>query len=287
MSERSDFDKFLESLGAKQIAPGKKHLCWQIGSRKFYVPSNLSGQRAYLNYEAAARRIAINEGLVSIASTRETSSDRSPDKQQRLQTSSPSYPRVSHGTRQDLEEWNRGENERWKSLLGEGRLEMDLPERRIREAERLPIVEEILSTVNEPLTAMEVARIGVSNLDWKNANVAGHAILRLFKAHPKRFRATRGMRRNERWELIPPEPPAAPQVPILEALPAAPSTEGSASAAIVAFEDRADALQEKVTRLSATIELVRSIIAEFERLEMAPSSANYMMGKISEVVRKS
>ena len=160
MSERSDFDKVLKSLGAKEVALGKKHLCWQIGSRKFYVPSNLSGQRAYRNYEVAARRIAINEGLISITSTRETSetsSDRSPDKQHRPQTSSLGYLRVPHGTRRDLEEWNRGENERWRSLLDKGRLEMDPKRRIIREAERLPIVEQILRAVNKPLTAMEVA----------------------------------------------------------------------------------------------------------------------------------
>ena len=285
MSERSDFDKFLKSLGAKEVALGKKHLCWQIGSRKFYVPSNLSGQRAYRNYEVAARRIAAEEGLISSPSTRAVSSDRSHDKQHRPQTSSPGYLRVPHGTRRDLEKWNRGENERWRSLLEGGKLEMDPKRRIIREAERLPIVEQILRAVNKPLTAMEIAKIGVSDWDWKNADVASHAILRLFKTHPKLFRATRGMKRSERWELVPPEPPAAPQVPILETL--APSTEGSASAAIVVLEDGTDALKEKVSRLSTTIELVRSIIAEFEHRGMEPSSALYTMGRVAEAVRKS
>ena len=277
MSERSDFDKFLKSLGAKEVALGKKHLCWQIGSRKFYVPGNLSGQRAYLNYEAAARRIAAEEGLISSPSTRAVSSDRSHDKQHRPQTSSPGYLRVPHGTRRDLEKWNRGENERWRSLLEGGKLEMDPKRRIIREAERLPIVEQILRAANKPLTAMEVAKIGVSDWDWKNADVASHAILRLFKAHPKRFHATRGMKKNERWELILSELPATPQIPTPETLPAA----------IMAPESEADALKEEMARLSATLELVRNIIVEFERRGIEPSSALYAMGRIAEAVRKS
>ena len=277
MSERSDFEKFLDGLGAKQIAPGKKHLCWQIGSRKFYVPGNLSGQRAYLNYEAAARRIAAEEGLIYSLSTRVASSDRFREKPQRLQATSLGYPRVPPGTSKDLEEWNRGENERWRSLLDKGRLEMDPKRRIIREAERLPIVEQILRAANKPLTAMEVAKIGVSDWDWKNADVASHAILRLFKAHPKRFHATRGMKKNERWELILSELPATPQIPTPETLPAA----------IMAPESEADALKEEMARLSATLELVRNIIVEFERRGIEPSSALYAMGRIAEAVRKS
>jgi len=280
VSERSDFEKFLDGLGAKRAAPGKRHLCWQIGSRPFSIPGNLSGRRAYLNYEAAARKIAAEEGLISTKLTGAASSDRSREQPQRPQASSPDYPRVSHGTRQDLDEWNRLENERWRSPLHEGRLEMDLPERRIRETERLPIVEQILRAVNEPLTAMEIARIGVSDWDWKNADVAGHAVLRLFKAHPKRFRAIRGTKRNERWELVPPEPPATPQIPTPEA-PEVSHTAPSAREATVADVPSATSNAEN------KLKLVHSILEEFQLNRDSwkePYQAFYALGRIHEIL---
>lgn len=276
MSEKADFFKYLRSLGAVEIDPGKKHLRWQIGKQVLPIPGNLSGRRAFLNYKVTARRTALQEGLIrppekhSGEPTTVAVRERPPERRLNHTQS------VTSGTRTELEDWNRQENEAWKLGFLKKEVEMTTVEEArqghefMRAKERLPIVERILREAGRPLTREEIR----AETGW---GLSGNqAIGRLFVAYPDRFRRTRGdVKRNERWELAPPpmptpEPPAPAVVKEVEV---------SARAA-TAIEEVMPPILEK--NLSDTL---REMEEEFRSSGYNPNCAIYLLGRIGEIVK--
>ncbi|MBI3627573.1 MAG: hypothetical protein HY220_02400 [Candidatus Sungbacteria bacterium] len=220
VSEISDFFKFLRSLGAKEIAPGRKHRRWQIGNKVLPVPSNLSGTRAFRNYEVLANRMALEEGLIRPPEKRGGKPTSGAPAKSQLAQRPDQLQRAAPGTREDLEAWNQSEAERWRLSCQEETKSMSeaLPKSIVRVEERLPIVERIMREADKPLTRSEILKLA----GWpENAH---QAIGRVLTAYPSRFRRTRSVKRNERWELVVEEPPQALPPPMVEPAPEAPPT---------------------------------------------------------------
>lgn len=205
MSEQSDFEKFLKSLGARKIEPARRHERWQVGQRVLPVPHNLSGSRAYRNYEQQALRMAREQGLAPQAvAPPPAGSERAAPPRRSVRPLAPrSQQRIQPGTRQDIELWNVLEAERYRqSLLRGAPMEGEVKRQRtiMRAEERLPMIVQYLREAGRPLSAMEIAE----GLGWPRDS-GGHAVLGIIRARSDIFRSTRGTRRKERFELVPKE----------------------------------------------------------------------------------
>ena len=291
MSERRDFEKILVSLGGMRIESGTKQERWRIGTKIITVPNNLSGWRAFRNYEAQARRVAREEGIfqeapaktfalsnhkVKVANSRPRTEDR------------PAYSAAA--TRQDLEEWNARENMGWKTFWGEGRLEMETTKRHfIREPERIHVIQQTLRETGQPLSAIEIAKSA-----WDDTEETSRAVLRILLKYPRIFRPTRGQQRNERYTLETGEQPATLTPPPLagELCPVGePSTTEDKLAELSKPKGiaAATAVSTPIGDAEEKLKRVCKILEEFSQNPVnrkEPYWSFYVLGRITEIVEQ-
>ncbi|MBI3304972.1 hypothetical protein HYZ80_01440 [Candidatus Parcubacteria bacterium] len=194
MSEKADFKKFLEKIGAVQTERDTKHECWRIGQEILRVPNNLSGTRAFRNYQAQALRTARRQGLAVPEIRRALISPRRRPKPKYRS----SLPPVEEATPEQVAAWCKLEQLRWQCQQ-EGMGMDELKKTIIRDEDRIPPMKRVLREARKPLTNMEVCGL----LSWEGEHHR-RAVSRIFKAYPDWFKPTRGQKRNERYELIEP-----------------------------------------------------------------------------------
>lgn len=172
---------------------------------------------------------------------------------------------TEEATPEEVAAWKELERLRWQRQQ-EG-MGMDEPKRTIiRDESRIPLIERTLREAAKPLTSMEVC----GPLGWDGEHHR-RAVLRILRAYPNRFKPTRGQKKNERYELAPPDKPT-PLTPETAAVPAKPAN---------TIPPVAESRPSDAPRL---VELIRQTVERFGP-KSSPQDAVLIIGEIRGLIK--
>lgn len=271
MSKNEELEELLGSLGAVFVRHGKDEV-WRIGNKIVTIGHAITQDRQFQNYRAKILRVAREEGLLAPRAGKSYA----PSFAQERGTAPPSrrMPGGQHArpaNSAEIAAWNIRETALWELARrgGEAMDEMGAKERRsARMEDRLPLIDKALREAGQPLTVIEICKA----LGWNSRGGDATAVHRAIHRYPERYRRTRGMKKNERFEFVPPTPPPTGDI-------GRPKPEETSRTAA----EHAAADAGRIAAAAVVLERIRKMVQEF-RKSPDPHRALFTIGEIAGII---